>query len=207
LGCQLSGTSQAGHCHACRLTYAEMPILEIPYRRQLEEASCGIAAFEMVYKYFRPSKQSVFNQSKVFHRLRTPTPDGANTRITSESIVQLAKERKFFADWGRVSPDIIKMNKQINFFIKKKLPLIACQQWHKDRSLGHFRVIAGIEDDQIVFHDPEVGTGGSRLPYLNFIREWRPTEGGNVTGGVAIWISKEPLRETPLGSDFPNPWV
>jgi hypothetical protein len=89
----------------------------------------------------------------------------------------------------------------------EKIPLIACQQWHGDRSLGHFRVIIGIENAEIVFHDPEKQYGGQalHLPLPEFIESWRPTSGGNVTGGVAIWISDREII-SPLDPGHPSLW-
>jgi hypothetical protein len=159
----------------------------------------------MVYRYFKPSPLSKFNQRKVFERLKHATPDGTNIRVDTEAIVRLASERNLFAAWGRLSPDSSTLSQQVKFFLEKSLPLIACQQWHKSPRLGHFRVIVGAENDEILFHDPEIGTANSRLPLEKFIEQWRLSEGGNVTRGAAIRISKEPLEATPLGPDQPNP--
>ncbi len=100
------------------------------------------------------------------------------------------------------------MAAQISHFIHiEKIPLIACQKY-TDRLplLGHFRVIIGIENNEVILHDPCPDTGGQNLiwPIKKLREHWKRT-GNNVTGGVAIWISKE-MVESPLGLNLPNDW-
>jgi hypothetical protein len=183
-------------------------ILPVPYHVQISEAACGVAVFEMAYRYLRPSKLTKFSQQKIYRRLEEPTPTGTNVRVTTSSLVELARSRGLYSDWGRVSPEPASLVHQIRHFIEReRVPLIACQQWHRDRTLGHFRVIVGIDDETVAFHDPERGAGGKErtLPLDQFIDAWRPTPGGNVTGGVAVWIAARQI-ENPLGPDAPNPW-
>jgi ABC-type bacteriocin/lantibiotic exporter with double-glycine peptidase domain len=187
-----------------------MPTLNVPYRQQIEESSCGIAAFEMVYKFYRPSKLSKFSQQKMYRKLQEETPDKAKIRVHGQSIVELARDRKFESDWGRVSPDETVLNDQIKFFVEQEsIPFIAIQQWHKDPQYGHFRVVIGLEDNFVIFHDPEPDVGGSNLlPITDFLEQWKPTRGGNVNGGVAIWIAQGVPLVTPLlDPNLPNPWA
>jgi ABC-type bacteriocin/lantibiotic exporter with double-glycine peptidase domain len=186
-----------------------MQVLEVPYRQQISESSCGAAAFEMVYKYLKPSKLSKFSQQKVFNRLKEQTPSGTNVRMSTNSIMDLARSRGLESDWGRVNPSPERLVEQATHFIEtEKLPLIACQQWHADKSLGHFRVIIGIDEREVIFHDPEPTVGGAerRLPLHEFIDAWRWTFGGNVIGGVAIWIANRQIKST-LDPDTPNLWA
>jgi ABC-type bacteriocin/lantibiotic exporter with double-glycine peptidase domain len=184
-------------------------VLQVPYRQQISEASCGVAAFEMVYRHFRPSKLSKFSQKKIFERLKEPVPGGGAQRVSTDSLVTEALKRRLSAGWGRVNPSPERLIEQVRFFTEsEKIPLIACQQWHANPNLGHFRVIVGIDENEVIFHDPEPEHGGKaqHLAIPQFIEAWRLTPGGNVTGGVAIWIAERALA-SPLDPDLPNAWA
>ncbi len=184
-----------------------MKILAVPYFPQIDPTSCGPAAFEMAYKKLRPSKLSKFSQKKVYGRLKEIDPGKPQYRVTTDDLVQLALHRSLSAGWGRVSPQPAELISQVQFFLEFQIPLIACQRYSdEDHQTGHFRVIIGIDEKEVVFHDPcpKIGGEARRKSIEEFIDLWRPT-GQNVTGGVGFWIYGEVLTP-PLAPDQPNRW-
>jgi ABC-type bacteriocin/lantibiotic exporter with double-glycine peptidase domain len=178
----------------------------VPHIAQFDERACGIAALEMVYRYFRPSKLTKFSQQKVYANLETDTPDKSDKEVRGDKIVEYAQKRAFQSGWGRVDPEPKRLVQQVQFFTEEeRLPLIVCQQWQVDPSRGHFRVVIGIDHDEVIFHDP-AGGANLRLPLSDFIFQWRQVPGGSVTGGVAIWIADRKI-ESPLDPDQPNLWL
>src|SRR5712691_5278732 len=95
-----------------------MQVLKVPYREQLSESACGIAAFEMAYKYIRPSKLSKFSQKKVYNRLKEQTPDKTDVRVTSDALVDLARSRGLKSAWERVNPSPGRLVEQVRYFIE-----------------------------------------------------------------------------------------
>lgn len=184
-------------------------MLDVPYSMQINEHACGAACFEMVFRYYRSSNLSKFSQRKIFRNSSNLEPhNSGNRRIDSERLVDLASKRGFCAGIGRVSTDPKQRIEQINhFLIKEKVPLIACQRFTDDLPLlGHFRVILAVSYHEIVFHDPHPTEGGEALRWNadKFFDYWKYT-GGNVTGGVAIWIADRQL-DSPLDPLTPNAW-
>jgi predicted double-glycine peptidase len=183
-------------------------ILTVPYFPQFHPDACGAAALEMVYRYARPSRLSKFSQKKIFQNVSELEPHQTGRyRISTDDLVEAAKRRGLEAGWGRVDPTPDELMKQIACFIAgKKVPLIACQRSHEDPAIGHFRVLFGVEGNEIILHDPDVETGGPNLRWTvaRLIEHWR-WSGENVTGGVAIWVAREVI-DCPLADDLPNAW-
>ncbi|MGB8275701.1 MAG: papain-like cysteine protease family protein [Alphaproteobacteria bacterium] len=187
-----------------------MQPLPVSFFEQIKDGACGAAAFEMVFRYYRPSRSLNFSQMKLFKKQREREPHGSGSyRITTEELVTVAQNKRFHAGWGRVSPDAVILAQQVRHFVEtEQVPLIACQRYtDAEYTIGHFRVITGIDDKAIQFHDPCPKTGGESIvwPLNRFIDHWKQT-GQNVTGGVAIWIAKSPFKNNPLLPDLPNPW-
>lgn len=84
------------------------------------------------------------------------------------------------------------------------VPLIACRQSNYNAKEGHFVVIIGLDGTDVVFHDPSQGAD-QREGIITFLAKWAYS-GPQVTGGVAIWVSKEDLSRT-LHPDQPNHWT
>jgi len=181
--------------------------LPVPFRSQITEAACGAAALEMVIRYY--SNVSPFSQRKFVRRLGEREPHGSGRfRISSDDLVNAARARQFLAGWGRVSPDVEALASQLGHFLNAGVPVIACQRYTDAQPwLGHFRVICALEGQTAIIHDPCPRTGGRALRWSveKLFDYWRQT-GLNVTGGVAIWVAKQPLAIDPLLPDQPNPW-
>jgi ABC-type bacteriocin/lantibiotic exporter with double-glycine peptidase domain len=175
-------------------------MLAVPYYEQISETSCGAAALEMVVRFYRPSKLSKFSQRKVFAKLKETDPHSKEAhRIKTVDLVSAATSRGLSANWGRVSPDVPTMGAQIDSFLGQGIPLIACQRFTDELYfLGHFRVVIGLQDGNVIFHDPSPIFGKKqRWPLDKFSDYWKPT-GANVTGGVAVWIAEQMLTQPGL---------
>jgi hypothetical protein len=192
-------------------TKPAMPILDVPHFSAEFQDACAVACLQMAYKYLRPSKLSRFKQKPrtLSKNLKADGQGPGRHVMTTDDLVKLARGRGLNADWGRVNIAGAEMVAQISRFVGElKIPLIACQRNHLNAGArGHFRVIIGLEDDEIIFHDPDPETGGAsiRWPLPRFIDHWR-TYVPNVTGGVAVWIATTSI-DSRLSPDQPNLWA
>ncbi|MGD9544979.1 C39 family peptidase [Methylocystis sp.] len=189
---------------------ADGRILSIPYCQQRKNDYCGAAALEMVFRYYRPSKLTKFNQDRIFRTLAKREPMGSGSyRINGDDLIETARKRGFCAGWGRVHPNLRALRAQtVEIVVNRGIPLIACQRFTNARpELGHFRVIVGVAADYVVVHDPhpEFGGAAQKWSWEKISDYWRYT-GLNVTGGVAIWVAPEPLPDNLLCPGAPNPW-
>ena len=182
-------------------------ILSVPYKSQIGEYACGLACLEMVERYYKSSKLHSFNQVKLYRRLKQQNNDLNVNFCNTDDIVSAARSRKFESDWGRFSPDIATMASQINWFIvKKEVPLIICHRASPNTNLGHFKVVIGIDSDNLFLHDPLAKVGPNiKMKFEEFREQWKPIDRLFVTGGVAIWISLS-LLDPPLMLRTLNPW-
>lgn len=146
----------------------------------------------MVYKFYGLNSVS---QEELFNAYQELEPYGSgNSRMTTISLVQDAQKRGFQAGWIQV--DYLNSQKSIDdlkTWIDSGVPLIVCQQYTKQLSkLGHFRVVIGIDKDNVYLHDPSGDIGGANLIYSTdkFMDFWQQT-GDNVIGGVFVWIKKD----------------
>jgi predicted double-glycine peptidase len=195
---------------ADRCDRANMPQLAVPFVHQISEHACGAAALEMVIRYYRPSKLTKFSQEKVFRSFAEHEPLGTgNYRITADNIVGSARNRGFNAGWGRVTPERDRLKNEItNLVVERRIPLIACQRYTDEfYTLGHFRVIIGVEEDAVIIHDPDPKTGGPNQEWAwsKILDYWKQTS-LNVTGGVGIWITNDQTFQSPLAPHQPNSW-
>jgi ABC-type bacteriocin/lantibiotic exporter with double-glycine peptidase domain len=178
--------------------------LPVPFVRQINENACGAAAYEMVSKYHG---RKIFSQHKAFRKKASLEPTGTgNYQILTDDVVSLAVTRRLHAGWGRVRPEADRLRVEIAQFIGDlKIPPIACVWFRPDlHQLGHFCVIIGYDATGVLAHDP---LEGERLAWSwdHLLARWSQT-GGNVTGGVAVWIAKNPIPSGFLDPDQPNAW-
>ncbi len=185
-----------------------MTVLEVPYKTQFSAGACGLAAFEMVLRYFRPSRATQFSQRKMFKKLAKTEPHGSgNYSVLANDILKLALGRNLHAGIGEISTDPMEIGEQLEYFIvRNNVPVIACQRYSDDQPmLGHYRVIYGLHEGGVLLHDPCPNNGGKGLSWsIDKVHDyWRKT-GQNVVGGVAIWLSSDALINPPL-APLPTP--
>jgi len=167
--------------------------LKVPYIQQINKNACGAAVLEMIYKYYGIKN---ITQSDIFNKYKEPEPHGTgNNRISTDDLVRDASGQGFLSFWARADYN----NKETSFNLlrrltmESKIPVIVCQKFtNKEPLIGHFRIVVGIKDNNIVYvHDPHVEKGGGFKEWSidHFMEFWKPT-GKNVTGGVFIVIKK-----------------
>ena len=169
-----------------------MKLLKVPYIAQFNSNACGAAVLQMIYEYY--GLQDV-SQEILFNTYQELEPRGSgNLRMTTDALVQDSRERGFNSGWSRVNyssnEDSINLLKIL--VLKNKIPIIVCQKFTEDHpTIGHFRIVLGIDEGFVYLHDPNNEIGGPKLkwPINKFMDFWQWT-GDNVTGGIFCYISK-----------------
>lgn len=166
--------------------------LKVPYISQVNDAACGPAVLEMVYKYYgiaNISQENIFNKYKEFEPLGS-----GNYRLTTVNLVNDALGMGFSSFWARADYNdkekIVDLLRRL--VIDSKIPLIVCQKFTNEQpQLGHFRIVVGMKNNIVYIHDPHVKDGGAFKEWSidKFMEFWKPT-GSNVTGGIFIVIKK-----------------
>ena len=168
-----------------------MKNLSIPFVYQYNKNSCGAAALEMVYKYFRLKDIS---QEDIFEKYKKLEPhESGNYYITVKDLILDAKSKDFHTKLYRINYSSIQSLSLLKEILDKSVPIIVCQQYTKEKPLiGHFRVVVGINDKFVFFHDPSQKVGGENLKwsYQEFLDYWQPT-GKNVSGGIFFILFKD----------------
>jgi ABC-type bacteriocin/lantibiotic exporter with double-glycine peptidase domain len=164
-----------------------MSFLQIPYVQQVGETHCGVACLEMVYKYFGIVDRK---QEDIWERRKTKRPDGTNFFMLTKSMVEDLIDHDLQILWGHMCLEEEKCRESLEEVFRKRLPLIACKQWDKNPLYGHFVVLIGLEKDEVMYLDPEIGPTRQRKKISDFINEWQKT-GKEVTGGVFIVMQKD----------------
>lgn len=169
-----------------------MKKLNVQYFKQINSAACGAACLEMVYKYYGLEDIS---QEQIFEKYKATDPHNSKgVRMLTNDIVLDAKSMGFkssviIADFKDTNTAIT----LLDIFLTDSIPLIVCQQYNLLAPLaGHFRVVVGIDDQDVYFHDPDDKIENGQLLQLShskFLELWQPT-GENVTGGRFVWIKK-----------------
>lgn len=175
--------------------------LDVPFIMQNHPNSCGAAALEMIYKYF--GIQGI-DQSSIMLQYQELEPHGTgNLRITTDALIADATSRGLTSQWMRAPfRDTEKSLKLLRILVKElEIPVIVCQKYDDDfrnRQIGHFRVVIGIDDRFIYLNDPDMHSGSknAQWPISKFMEYWQPT-GENVTGGIFCMVSNKTPDQIP----------
>lgn len=179
--------------------------LEVRHVSQRTELDCGAAAFEMVYKFLRPSRLSKFNADRFFNKRKVIDPHAPQLRLDTIDLVQAAKgrglEAKLCVAWPTVD-GMVEMLKGLLY--DDGVPVIVCQRLSDEMAWsGHFRVVIGCTETEVTFHDPKDGPSIT-WPSEKFFDYLKRT-GGNVEGGICVVISARPTK-TKVSLDQ-APWL
>ena len=166
-------------------------MLKVPFIQQFDPNACGAGVLDMIYNYYEIEG---FDQREMYEKYKQLDPHGSENEDYCISVFDLmddARSKELDAGWAGANYESVEnCVSLIKVFIDNKIPLIVIQQFSKeDPLLGHFRIIVGIDEEFIYFHDPHVEIGGAnkRLSYEEFVELWQPT-GENVTGGIFMWV-------------------
>jgi predicted double-glycine peptidase len=168
-------------------------LLDFPATRQAYEFSCGPSAVQSVMAYYGED----FRESELIRMLKTGKDDGTYVK----DIV------KFLHYNGLTTRLKQKMTvEELIRFIDRGIPVIVLiQAWGSDKNYktgyadcwddGHFVVVIGYTDKDILFSDPALFTVGY-IPIEEFVNRWHDIDEGNKTYqlGMAVW-GKKPAFE------------
>jgi ABC-type bacteriocin/lantibiotic exporter with double-glycine peptidase domain len=158
-----------------------MPVLNVPHVRQAGPTHCGAACLEMVYRYFGITNRT---QHDIWCR-NTFRPDGTGHYLSTQAIIDDLINNGFLVLCGQILLENKKCNGSLIRTLNNELPIIACKQWNQNPSYGHFVVITGLENNTIIYLDPETNSVPKRKILDDFMNEWRAT-GPEVIGGQFI---------------------
>lgn len=167
-------------------------MLNINFIKQFNNYSCGAACLQMVYSFYGLKVP----QKEIYDLYVTESKEDSLRKIINiEDLVEDAKQRGFISQWIRL-PENLRNEKGLEEFIDNNLlnnqPLIFCQQFTRmNKTTGHFRVLVGRDNNNIIVHDPHPKFGKSNRVFTikEFLEYWEPT-GKDVTGWVYVVISK-----------------
>lgn len=179
-----------------------MVLLNVPYIKQATDWSCSIACLEMLANYYGEQIDHV----EIYNRLSKQLPGGQQHErcVFNDDLLKEAVRLGFDVGWTKINytsvPDMMKTLRQ---HIDGGLPFIACQRSSMTSISGHSRLVIGYEEPAegekmpfVFHHDPAnrgVPPGGAKRKWKAdvFARMWSPNGTENVTGGVALFISKK----------------
>ena len=179
-----------------------MPNINVSHVEQNGPTHCGVACLEMVYKYFSIDRE----QDDIWQIRKTQRPNNPSEFfMTTDNMIRDLIDNGFTTIVGQ-------------FFLEKKLllgslkrllnngtPIIACIQWEVNPVLGHFVVIIGVENDQIIYLNPETDSIPKTENTSSFVNRWKAT-GTEVIGGQFIAmgnnINKLKVNRLHLNSFF-----
>jgi predicted double-glycine peptidase len=166
-------------------------ILDFPSTRQSYEFSCGPGAVQAVMAYYGKD----FRESQLIELLKTDKDDGTYVK----DIVKFLDSQGFKTN---VKEHMTKY--ELFSYIDKDIPVIALiQAWGKEADFnnhyrnswddGHFVVVIGYTDKDIVCSDPALFKAGY-IPIPEFMERWHDYDEGEIKTyqlGLAVY-GKDP---------------
>lgn len=171
-----------------------MALLKVPHFKQTSESSCGAAALSMVYSYHGFQDQT---EEVIWKRLKVPRKSVQGEEILRT--IPMAKdaiefELSYFYGQAVMGETLISLQ-PIKEFLSLSIPVVVCQKISKENSLGHFRVVTGIEGGDIYLNDPLNEKGAEKKDIKEFMELWQKADNDEVVGGEFFAIfEKEKLR-------------
>jgi hypothetical protein len=148
---------------------------------------CGASCAVMILRSFG----KMANRQKIWAALRQPSPVGGENIPTSTLT-------KFLCGKGLPATTVRAKNpeKLIEKCVTHELPAILCCRQSPTSDLGHFVVLVGAEQENIVVHDPELGPN-HKISRKIISELFEPIgEPSELTSRVLIIIGKAPTEES-----------
>lgn len=168
-----------------------MKKLEILYYKQIKRDYCGPCALSMILSKFGSS----LTQEQIADTILKQQHGSTKKNAYAHDMVGYLAENGFGSLYI-ANLDDEKAWKVIKTYIRKGYPVLALQQYSKQTSRSHFRVIIGheyIEGKQehwISFHDPVDGPN-QRLSKKEFFELWKPKIGSDQKNENVLLVVKE----------------
>ena len=160
-------------------------ILDFPVTRQSHDYSCGPGAVQAVMAYYGED----YRESQLIDSLKTDNNDGT----------YLKEIVKFFNTQGFRTDIKQKMTVgELIRYIDRNIPVIVLiQAWGDEKDFrnnyrncwndGHFVVVIGYTDKNIIFSDPALFTSGY-IPIKEFADRWHDVDGDKKTYQVGLAV-------------------
>lgn len=157
-----------------------MKLLQVPHIKQSEPTSCGAATIAMVCQYFGIDK----TEKEIWDYLKTPrTSVQGDFFIDSKKSLEKLGKLGLYYIVGRSYWGFEESFQPIEQFLKLGLPVEVIQQGYPDPTLGHMRIVVGLDKDYVYVNDPEKDKGGTKMRRQEFYDAWEES-GEEVTGGI-----------------------
>jgi ABC-type bacteriocin/lantibiotic exporter with double-glycine peptidase domain len=153
------------------LCYLTLMLLSVPYFKQDTDYDCGHAVLQMLVAFFHKS----WTLDEIRSMLHTNSQYGTDNRdlITGAEklgFVVFAKENASLED--------------IRKYLKKGVPVVV-NYIEPEGNVGHYAIVIGIEDKNIILNDPWHDAGFT-LSLDNFNNRWRSGEEGEYTQWLMV---------------------
>ncbi len=183
----------AGSC-----TRSPKKLLDVPHTRQSYGYSCGPSAVQVVMAYYGED----FHESELISMLKTDTSEGTYVRDI----------RKFFHYNGFTARVAQNMTiGELERYIDRGIPVIVLiQAWGAETAFrkeykdvwedGHFVVVIGYTDRDILFSDPSLYNPGY-IPKAEFLNRWHDLDEGTKRTfqlGIAVYGRKPMFHHDEL---------
>ncbi|MBP9711307.1 MAG: C39 family peptidase [Candidatus Pacebacteria bacterium] len=166
--------------------------MNVPYIQQKDPNSCGVAALEMLYRFYGVD---TLDQLEVYERIKTPAPHG------NDNFYVLASSLKAEAEAGGFKVELVYPNDLQKSFeileqsVRENVPVIVIQRFTEELpEVGHFRVVTNINKKYVRFHDPSslknVGGKDKRWSREKFSRFWQANANRVVPEGGYLILRK-----------------
>ncbi len=177
---------------------------EIPFVRQpahSRDRMCGAAALAMLYRRWNPASQldDATLCQLIWDRVSTSDERGGRYARCHRLAADLCHAGIPAAAFQASQPW-----QALTAAHEANLPSIVNYRVSGDSPLGHFAVLAGIDCEGLMLHDPQHGPH-QRLDRESFLRNWQPGPAGSeIAGHGFVVASPSPAAE---GLPAVTPWT
>ena len=134
--------------------------MNIPYFKQEVDYFCGPASLQMAFAFFGKT----ISQTEIASQAGTTKEEGTD----NDKLVKVAQEAGF-----RVSTKELAALEDIQSYLTQNIPVIVNFIEPTDEE-GHYAVVVGIDDKDIILNDPWNGPNFS-IPKADFVNRWHST--------------------------------
>jgi len=144
-------------------------IKDFPFVRQNTDWTCGPVAVKAVLRYFGINKSEI----RLVDELGCTTEHGTDF----DKVVLYLKSKGFKVTARKTTLTTMKS------FVRRNIPCLVCiQAWNDNPNMdytnawedGHFIVVIGYDNKNIIYEDPSIHKNGARgiLPNKEFLKRW-----------------------------------
>ncbi len=171
-----------------------MPVFEIPYLAQSStshERTCGAAALAMVYASLGIHQPQHEIWRSVAQANEQGSPTAHSYRLAGHALEQ---------GLAAVAVQAARPWETLHRCWDTGVRVIVNHRVRAESRLGHYSVLAGIEAEEVLLHDPQAGPS-QRIEREAFLRLWLPVAGGSeIAGCVLVAVGRREEDEARCGT-------